>query len=343
MLENPGWYTAYTPYQAEVAQGRLESLLNYQTMVQELAGLYCSNASLLDEASAGGEAFYMAYNLHNGEKIKFFIDEYVFTPTLEVIRTKARYIGAEIVVGRYKDFLNGAYDPSEFCGVMVQTPDSDGLITDYSNFFKKIDELGHGTIKIVASDLLALTISKNIASMGADICFGSSQRFGVQMGFGGPYSGFFAAIKDYVRKLPGRLIGISKDIEGNYALRMALQTREQHIRREKATSNICTAQALLANISAMYAVYHGPKGLREIAFRINALSQVAERIFRDYGFETISQDNEFCEYFDTITLVRCDATALTEAFLKKKINIRMNDTTSVSLSFSEVTTHVDLQ
>lgn len=204
----------------------------------------------------------MAYNLHNGEKKKFFVDEYVFTPTLEVIRTRAKYIDVEIVVGRYKNFFNGEYDTSEYCGIMVQTPDSDGLLTDYCTFFKKIDELGHGMLKIVASDLLSLSISRTIGCMGADICFGSSQRFGVQMGFGGPYSGFFSAAKGFVRKLPGRLIGISKDLEGNYALRMALQTREQHIRREKATSNICTAQALLANVSAMYAVYHGPKGLR---------------------------------------------------------------------------------
>lgn len=167
----------------------------------------------------------MAYNIHDGEKKKFFIDEYVFTPTSAVIQTKARYLDAEIVIGRYKDFLSGKYNPEEFCGIIVQTPDSDGLLTDYSNFFKKIDDLGQGIVKIVASDLLSLTVSKSIGSMNADICFGSSQRLGVPMGFGGPSSGFFSIRKDNVRKMPGRIIGISKDISNNIAYRMALQTR----------------------------------------------------------------------------------------------------------------------
>lgn len=173
----------------------------------------------------------MAYNIHDGRKRKFFIDEYVFTPTQAVIKTRATYLDLEIVVGRYKDFLDGRYKTEEFCGIMVQTPDSDGILTDYSQFFDKVDQQGHGIVKVVASDLLSLTVTKPPGSMGADICFGSSQRFGVPMGFGGPYSGFFSTKKNNVRKMPGRIIGISKDSEGKTALRMALQTREQHIRR----------------------------------------------------------------------------------------------------------------
>jgi len=217
----------------------------------------------------------MAYNINDGEKKKFFVDENVFVPTIAVIKTRASYLDIEIVVGKYQDFLTDKYKQEEYCGVLVQTPDAHGIITDFSDFFKKIDEKKQNTVKIVASDLLSLTITKSPGSMGADISFGSSQRFGVPMGFGGPYSGFFATKKNNIRKMPGRIIGISKDAENNLAYRMALQTREQHIRREKATSNICTAQALLANISAMYAIYHGPKGLRDIAFRVNNVTQIA--------------------------------------------------------------------
>lgn len=284
----------------------------------------------------------MSYNIHEGRRKKYFVDENVFRATRSVLETKARYMNIEVVFGKWKEFLTAKYDIKEFCGILVQSPSREGIITDFTNFFEQIKAYDETVVKSVSTDLLALTVTKPPGEMGADICFGSSQRLGIPMGFGGPCSGFYATKKKNIRKMPGRIIGVSKDAEGNLAYRMALQTREQHIRREKATSNICTAQALLANISAMYAVYHGPKGLREIANRINNVAQMCESIFDYFGFDVLSKSTEYCDYFDTITIRNCDSKTLSETFLKHEINIRTNTDTSVSLSFNELTNNEDL-
>jgi len=220
----------------------------------------------------------MSYNIHEGKRRKIFLDENVFTTTQAVIQTKAKFLHMEVIIGKYSDFFT-THNPAEFFGVVVQTPDSKGVVHDFTEFFKKIDDSKTDVVKVVASDLLALTLIKAPGHMGADICFGSAQRFGVPMGFGGPYSGFFSTKEENVRKMPGRIIGRSIDADNKLAYRMALQTREQHIRREKATSNICTAQALLANIAAMYAIYHGPEGLKNIAIRVNTSAHIAANIF----------------------------------------------------------------
>ena len=255
----------------------------------------CSNASLLDEASAGAEAMFLSLGLHDNERRKVFVDRHVFQATIEVIKTKAYFINVEVIVGDWKDL--DSLDLKDFCCVIVQTPDASGIIHDFTNVFRNV---GEDVLKVVGTDLLALTLAKPPGAMGADICFGNSQRFGVPLGYGGPHAAFFAAKNKYIRKLPGRIIGISKDAEGNLAYRMALQTREQHIRREKATSNICTAQALLANMAAMYAVYHGPHGLKEIANRVNGLAQVLTGICSNYGLKT-KGDFEV-DYFDTVVI-----------------------------------------
>jgi glycine dehydrogenase len=310
-------------------------------MVQELTRLKISNASLLDEGSAGGEALYMAYNIHDGQRNKIFIDENVFVTTKSVIQTKAYFLKIEVVVGKYTEFLK-KHDPKEFFGIIVQTPDAQGILHDFSDFFAKIDETNTGVTKIIASDLLAMTLTKPPGEMGADVCFGSAQRFGVPMGFGGPYSGFFATKEKNIRRMPGRIIGQSIDADNKMSYRMTLQTREQHIRREKATSNICTAQALLANIAGMYGVYHGPNGLRNIARRINLAAQMASRIFEHYGFTLVASLKDHSPFFDTITVVQCNARKLAEAFERHEMNIHVVDDHTASLSFSEVTKEEDL-
>jgi len=237
VLENPNWYTPYTPYQAEISQGRLESLLNFQTMITELTGLDVSNASLLDEASAASEAMFMAYNVHNGKRNKFFLSKHVFPQNIEVVKTKADGLGIELVIDEPANFNWAKAD--EFCGYMVQNPDNLGNISDITEVASKLRE--HKVVVTIIADILSLALVKTPGEMGADIAIGSAQRFGVPMGFGGPHAGYMAVKDEFKRKMPGRLIGVSKDIHGNRALRMALQTREQHIRRDKATSNICTA------------------------------------------------------------------------------------------------------
>lgn len=270
VLENPNWYTPYTPYQAEIAQGRLESLLNFQTMITELTGLDVSNASLLDEASSASEAMFMAYNVHNGKRNKFFLSKNVFPQNIEVVKTKAEGLGIELVIDEPANFDWSKVD--DFCGYMVQNPDNLGNVTDITEVAAKMRE--HKVVVTIIADILSLAVIKSPGEMGADIAIGSAQRFGVPMGFGGPHAGYMAVKDEFKRKMPGRLIGVSKDVHGNRALRMALQTREQHIRRDKATSNICTAQALLANISSFYGQWYGPEGLKKQANRVRNFADI---------------------------------------------------------------------
>lgn len=281
VLENPSWYTSYTPYQAEISQGRLEALLNFQTMIIELTGMQIANASLLDESTAAAEAMIMMYNARSRDAVKagknlFFIDDDIFPQTLDVIKTRSKPLGIELVVGKY----TGAYFDGPFFGAFIQYPAASGQVRDYKSF----TDMAHsaGMLVAVAADLLSLAILTPPGEWGADIVVGSSQRMGLPMSFGGPHAGFFATREELKRSMPGRIIGVSIDAQGNNALRMALQTREQHIKRERATSNICTAQALLATMSGMYAQYHGPEGLKRIARHIldTFTAAIAAYIFR---------------------------------------------------------------
>ena len=267
LFENPGWYTAYTPYQAEIAQGRLESLLNYQQMVIDLTGMEIANASLLDEATAAAEAMTMARRVSKAKGNVFFVDEDCFAQTIDVVKTRAAYFGFELAFGKPEDAAQ--YD---LFGALLQYPNAKGEIRDMTDTIAAVK--AKGAVVAVASDLMALVLLKSPGEMGAEIVLGSSQRFGVPMGFGGPHAAFFATRESNVRSMPGRIIGVSKDSRGKTAYRMALQTREQHIRREKANSNICTSQVLLANIAGMYAVWHGPKGVTRIAERIHRLTSI---------------------------------------------------------------------
>jgi len=264
ILENPGWYTAYTPYQAEIAQGRLEALLNYQTMVTDLTGMELANASLLDESTAAAEAMALLYAVRPKSKVKsgivkFFVSDDVLPQTLSVLKTRAIPIGIELIIGPAKEFDFS----SDFFGALVQYPGKSGFIMNLKSF---ISESNHNEIKVaVAADILALVSLEAPGKLGADVVVGTTQRFGIPMGYGGPHAAYFATKEVYKRYIPGRIIGVTKDMDGNRAMRMALQTREQHIKRDRATSNICTAQVLLAVMAGMYAVYHGPEGLKYIA------------------------------------------------------------------------------
>jgi glycine dehydrogenase len=335
IFENPGWYTQYTPYQAEISQGRLESLLNFQTMVSDLTGLPIANASLLDEATAAAEAMSMFYHQANktdkAEKIKFFADESVFPQTLDLLYTRATPLGIEIVTGSFK---NATIDASYF-GAIVQYPSQTGGIEDYRDFIAQIHHVG-GYLAM-ATDLLALTILTPPGELGADVALGSAQRFGVPMGFGGPHAAFFCAKDEFKRSMPGRIIGISVDAQGNRALRMALQTREQHIKREKATSNICTAQALLANMAAMYAVYHGPQGLKEIAQRVAMLTQAVADTLEANGY-TLKHK----QFFDTITVKVSDSEMIRQRAIASQINLRIIDKEWVGIALDETKKPEDL-
>ncbi|NNC81986.1 MAG: aminomethyl-transferring glycine dehydrogenase [Flavobacteriales bacterium] len=340
ILENPGWYTAYTPYQAEIAQGRLEALLNFQTVVSDLTGLELANASLLDEGTAAAEAMLMFYNIRSREQVKhgvnkLFIDENVFPQTLAVMQTRAEAMGIEIVTGEYAE----SNLDEGFFGVFIQYPAGDGLVRDYSDFV----EFCHSKeIKVVvASDLLSLTLLPSPGSWGADVVVGNSQRFGVPMGYGGPHAAFFATRSDFKRHIPGRIIGVSKDKHGKIAYRMALQTREQHIRRDKATSNICTAQALLAVMAGMYAVYHGPKGLRNIALQVHDLTRALSASLSMMGITTRNT-----RFFDTLRLDLHDLTDCERVRIAAQtasINFRYFEDESVGISLDETTREEDVQ
>ncbi|MFN8290447.1 MAG: aminomethyl-transferring glycine dehydrogenase [Chitinophagaceae bacterium] len=330
IFENPGWYTQYTPYQAEISQGRLESLLNFQTMVSDLTALPIANASLLDEATAAAEAMTMFFNTLNKqdhiERPKFFVDKEIFPQTRDVLHTRAVPVGIEIVEGDYK---TAVIDHTCF-GAIVQYPNDKGAVEDYRAFIHNVHAAG--AFVVMATDLLALTLLTPPGELGADAAVGSAQRFGVPLGYGGPHAAFLATKDDFKRSIPGRIIGISIDAQGNRALRMALQTREQHIKREKATSNICTAQALLANMAAMYAVYHGPDGLKNIAKRVALFTQTAAHAIEERGFELLSQ-----HYFDTIVVKVKDIAAIKAKAERQWINLRYIDHQHIGISLDETT------
>src|SRR5580700_9036308 len=333
VLENPGWYTPYTPYQAEMAQGRLEGLLNFQTVVRDLTGMEVANASLLDEATAAAEAMTMLHRVHSKSTQKFFVADNCFPQTIDVLRARAEPLGIELIIGDWRTAdLTGAF------GALLQTPDEAGLVHDLSDFIAKAKHAG--ALVAVGSDLLSLTLLKSPGEMGADVVFGNSQRFGVPLGYGGPHAAFFATREKFVRQVPGRVIGVSVDVHGNTAYRMALQTREQHIRREKATSNICTAQALLANIAAMYAVYHGPQGLTAIATRIHGFAKLLERELAKDG---VAQLNE--AFFDTLRLEVPAGAAerLRKAAEKARINFRYRDDGTINVALDEATDARDIE
>ena len=337
ILENPGWYTAYTPYQAEIAQGRLEALINYQTMIIDLTGMEIANASLLDEGTAAAEAMHM---LHSQTKKKganqYFVSEQVLPQTIDLLRTRATPVGIELVVG---DHRTADLSHEGFFGAMVQYPAADGEIFDYQEFIAQAR--ANNVFVVMGADLLALTLLTSPGELGADVCVGNSQRFGVPMGYGGPHAGFFATKDQFKRVLPGRLIGQSIDAAGNKAYRMALQTREQHIRREKATSNICTAQVLLSVLAGMYAVYHGPQRIQQFAVNTHSLAQTLEASLQNLGIE---QTNEY--YFDTLNL-RLESAELQQSLRQEaeaaRINFRYFDEVRVGISLNQNTELKDVQ
>lgn len=326
VLENPGWYTAYTPYQAEIAQGRLEALLNFQQVCIDLTGMDLAGASLLDEATAAAEAMAMARRVSKSKSNAFFVDERTYPQTLDVIHTRAKYFGFDVVVGDFDVAKNG-----EFFGAFFQYVGKDGDVVDLTDVITAVKD--NGAYAIVASDIMSLVLLKSPADMGADIALGSTQRFGIPMGFGGPHAAYFAFKDKDKRSAPGRIIGVSKDAQGNTALRMALQTREQHIRREKANSNICTSQVLLANLAGMYAVYHGAAGLKRIATRIHALAVAFAKAVKSSEL-AVRHD----VFFDTV-LVECkeQAQAIFKTAKDKGYNLWQHDNGGISVSFHELT------
>ncbi|MGB0347758.1 MAG: aminomethyl-transferring glycine dehydrogenase subunit GcvPA, partial [Balneolaceae bacterium] len=328
ILENPAWYTAYTPYQAEIAQGRLEALINFQTMVSDLTGMELANASLLDEGTAAAEAMSMFLGQRKGVKKKnaftFFVSELCHPQTIEVLKTRANPIGVNIEVGDHNSL--DVTDP-ELYGMLLQYPGTDGSVENYSSIIEAAHE--NNVYAVVAADLLSLTLLTPPGEMGADAVVGTTQRFGVPMGYGGPHAAYFATKEAYKRQIPGRIIGVTQCAEGKPAYRMALQTREQHIRREKATSNICTAQVLLAVIAGMYGVYHGPKGLKQIASKIYGLTKLTKTGLEELGLKVQNQT-----FFDTIT-VEVKASNLKAVAEKNEANFRYFQDGRVGISFDE--------
>jgi glycine dehydrogenase len=336
ILENPLWYTPYTPYQAEIAQGRLEALLNFQTLAADLTGLALANASLLDESTAAAEAMAMSFSIARRKKAAFFVAEDCHPQTIEVVRTRAESMGMRVDVGPADpaqiDFNNGDY-----CGILLQYPTTDGRVEDYQALAGKAHE--HGALVTVATDLLALTLLRPPGEFGADIAVGNSQRFGVPMGYGGPHAAFMATHDKHARKMPGRIVGVSRDANGETALRLAIQTREQHIKRDRATSNICTAQVLLAVMASMYAVYHGPEGLKQIAERVRGYT----RLLRE-GLSRLGHAVGDKPVFDTFTVTPkgLDAEQVHEAARARGINLRYYDDGRVGISLDETTTRADV-
>jgi glycine dehydrogenase len=340
VLENPGWYTAYTPYQAEISQGRLEALLNFQTMVLDLTGMEIANASLLDEATAAAEAMIMFLNSRSRQQTKdnvnkFFVSEFAFPQTIDVVKGRAANLGIELVFGDPENFEGD----NSFFGALIQYPDAFGRIKDISGFIQKAKA---NNIQVaVAADIMSLVLLKSPGSLGADVVLGSSQRFGVPMGYGGPHAAFFACKEDYKRTIPGRIIGVSKDADDNVALRMALQTREQHIKRDKATSNICTAQALLAVMASMYAVYHGPHRLKAIAENIHAKTNTTAKALENLGY-VIKHKN----FFDTLWIELPSGVSMKDLRTSaeaQEMNFRYINDSQLSISFGETITLSEVQ
>ena len=335
VLENPAWYTAYTPYQAEISQGRMEALLNFQTMVADLTGLAIANASLLDEGTAAAEAMALAHAASKNKSAqKFFVDANIFPQTIAVLQTRAQAIGFELQIGAAAQFQ----PTKDFFGCVVQYPAADGAVIDHAELFSRCQ--AHQVVTIAVTDLLALCLLKSPGEMGADVAVGSSQRFGVPVGFGGPHAAFMATKDEYKRLLPGRIIGVSKDNHGKIAYRLSLQTREQHIRREKATSNICTAQVLLAVMASMYAVYHGPKGLHAIAERVHDFASKLTAGFKKGGFQVATE-----WIFDTVR-IQLDAAAARKYYdqaLGLGINLGRPEAGALSISIDETTHLEDLE
>ncbi|WP_310992799.1 aminomethyl-transferring glycine dehydrogenase [Aequorivita marina] len=335
ILENPGWYTAYTPYQAEIAQGRLEALLNFQTVVTDLTGMELANASLLDESTAAAEAMSLLFAVRERSKKKskankFFVSKDILPQTLALLETRAEPIGVDLVVGNHEDFNFG----EEFFGAIIQYPSKTGKVHNYTDFIEKANE---NNIKVaVAADILSLVMLESPGHFGVDVVVGTTQRFGIPLGYGGPHAAFFATKEAYKRSIPGRIIGVTKDKDGNRALRMALQTREQHIKRDKATSNICTAQVLLAVMAGMYAVYHGPEGLKYIARKVHNGAVTLANALEELGFEQLNDT-----YFDTIA-IKTDATKIKFLAEAKEVNFYYPDNETVSISINETTNIKDL-
>jgi glycine dehydrogenase len=332
ILENPGWYTQYTPYQPEISQGRLEALLNFQTMVMDLTGMSIANASLLDEGTAAAEAMTLSYGVQTKKGLqRYWVSADCFPQTIDVLQTRAQPLGIEIVVGDWQsiDFSQGYF------GMLLQYPAGDGAVYDYRSTIAAAHAAG--AIVTVAADLLSLTLLESPGALGADIVVGSSQRFGVPLGYGGPHAAFFATKEEYKRQLPGRLVGVSRDQRGNMAMRLSLQTREQHIRRDKATSNICTAQVLLAIMAGMYGVYHGPTGLQAIATRIHSLTQILVAGCQKLGLSVAQQ-----HFFDTVTITVANAEAVIKQAETRQINLRSIDAQTIGISLDETSTKQDV-
>ena len=328
ILENPAWYTAYTPYQPEISQGRLEALINFQTMITDLTGMEMSNASMLDEGTAAAEAMALCQRMSKSKSMRFFVDEDCFPQTIEIIKTRAEPVGIEVQIGNPDEFSGEAF------GILLQYPGASGEVRNHRDIIAKVQD--QSGLVVMAADILSLVLLESPGSLGADVAIGSSQRFGVPLGFGGPHAGYMATRAAYKRNLPGRLVGLSKDSSGAPAYRLALQTREQHIRREKATSNICTAQVLLAVIASMYAVYHGPQGLQRIAQRVHLLTSVLASGLEQQGIRPVNTS-----WFDTLTLRLGERTqSVVKSAQEQEINLRLVDEDTVGISLDE-TTEID--